>query len=298
MALEKATIINLESGAQVRVQFNPEEYSLSGENTFAQAAVPGRTAPLLQYAHGNLRTIEMELFFDTFEDPASQDVRLQTGAVRGAPRHQPEDPRSAGPAVRVGPASVPRVLAKANQRFIMFLPSGVPVRAEVQVSLQEFTNGQFEAKEVKDETADFTRMYTVGHGETLSGIAGRIDDDPRPRRPLALANGIDDPRSLTVGQRLVAPAAAVSGPGDRGGDRVISPTPAAAAYAPSYRLLINGQDIPAAVRSCVTSIKFEDGRDASDQVTISLANPGLAFLRSHIRGLSLQLPSGIGVNGA
>jgi hypothetical protein len=205
MALEKATIINLETGTQVRVQFNPEEYSLGGENTFAQAAVPGRSAPLLQYAHGNLRTIEMELFFDTFEDPSNQDVRLQTAGVVGL---LDINPKTHAPPVLLfvwGRLRFRCVLAKANQRFIMFLPSGVPVRAKVQVSLQEFTNGQFEAKEVKRETADYTQTYTVGHGETLSGIASRVYEDATLWRPLALANGIDDPRSLAVGLRLVVP---------------------------------------------------------------------------------------------
>jgi hypothetical protein len=206
MALEKATIINLETGAKVQVQFNPEEYALSGENQFAQANVPGRSAPLLQFAYGNLRTLEMELFFDTYEDPSNKDVRAQTALVVDLLNINPQT--HAPPVLMFlwGQLKFRCVLAKANQRFLMFLPTGVPVRARVQATFQEFTNGDFEIKEVKRETADFTKLYVVGYGETLSSIAAAVYNDPTFWRPLAVANDIDDPRSLPVGLRLVVPS--------------------------------------------------------------------------------------------
>jgi nucleoid-associated protein YgaU len=36
-------------------------------------------------------------------------------------------------------------------------------------------------------------------------IAARAYDNPRLWRPIALINGLDDPRALTVGQQLVVP---------------------------------------------------------------------------------------------
>ena len=59
--------------------FNPEEYSLNKDNNFASQAIPGLTSPLLQFVHGNLRTLDMELFFDTFE--SQSDVRDQTQQI-------------------------------------------------------------------------------------------------------------------------------------------------------------------------------------------------------------------------
>jgi uncharacterized protein len=68
-------------------------------------------------------------------------------------------------------------------------------------------------------------------------------------------------------------------------------------YAPVYRLAINGMDLPAAVRNCVTSVRYEDGVDGADQVQIALANPDLRFLQQHIRGLSaFSLPTGPSLN--
>jgi nucleoid-associated protein YgaU len=49
-------------------------------------------------------------------------------------------------------------------------------------------------------------------GETLSGIAAAVYDDAELWRPLAVANDIDDPRSLTPGQQLTVPSLPYSSP--------------------------------------------------------------------------------------
>ena len=35
---------------------------------YAQAAIPGLSSPLLQFVNGNLQTLEMELFLDSYEE--------------------------------------------------------------------------------------------------------------------------------------------------------------------------------------------------------------------------------------
>jgi hypothetical protein len=203
VAFERATIVNLDTGETIRVLFNPEEYSLNRDNNFAQVAVPGRSAPLLQFTHGNLRSLEMELLFDTYE--AGRDVREETTRLT---RLLDINPALHAPPVLLfvwGSLRFQCVLARANQRFVMFLPSGQPVRARVQVSFSEFSNSSLEAKEIKRETADFTKMHVVVTGETLSSIAEQAYHDPALWRPLAIRNGIDDPRALQAGQRLAVP---------------------------------------------------------------------------------------------
>src|SRR6476659_3941438 len=83
MGLAKAKITIEHNGNQFEVQFNPEEYTLNKDNNFASQAIPGLSSPLLQFVNGNLRTLEMELFFDTYSTPSAQkqDVRDLTGKV-------------------------------------------------------------------------------------------------------------------------------------------------------------------------------------------------------------------------
>jgi nucleoid-associated protein YgaU len=203
MALEKATIVNVRTNEKLSVRFNPEEYSLSRENTFAQAQIPGRSSPLLQFAHGNLSALELELLFDTHEE--RRDVREETGKLI---RLLAIDPETHAPPILLfvwGSLRFECVLARASQKFVLFMPNGNPVRARIQVSFQEYTNGSLEAKEVKRQTADYTRTHLVGQGETLSGIATKVYNDPTLWRPLAIQNQIENPRRLDAGRRIAVP---------------------------------------------------------------------------------------------
>jgi nucleoid-associated protein YgaU len=214
MPLEKAIITNTVTGVNTPVMFNPEEYTVHRDINYAQAAIPGLSAPLLQFVNGSAQTLEMELFLDTYEqhrigdriiNNARDDVRKLTTQVTGL---MDIDPTTHAPPVLLftwSSLSFTCVLARAAQRFIMFNPDGTPVRARLQVVFQEFTNVDLEAKEVKRQTADYTKRYQVGQGETLSGIAAASYGDPALWRAIAVANGIDRPRPLTVGQDLILP---------------------------------------------------------------------------------------------
>lgn len=68
-------------------------------------------------------------------------------------------------------------------------------------------------------------------------------------------------------------------------------------YAPDFSVQINDADLPAGLRSCLTSVRYEDGvsslllgqekdaTKAADRVEIEFANPDLRWLQEHIRGL-------------
>jgi len=212
--LEKATITNTVTGERVSVMFNPEEYSVNKDLTYAQSAVPGLSAPLLQFVHGNMGTLEMELFLDTYEAhrEGSKVLNEQGGDVRDLLRKilalMEIDRTTHAPPVLLftwASLSFTCVLARASQRFVMFRPDGTPVRARVQVTFNEFRNAKLEAKEIKRETADYSKLRLVGEGETLSSIANDVYRDARLWRPIAIANEIDEPRALAVGTQLLVP---------------------------------------------------------------------------------------------
>jgi phage protein D len=69
-------------------------------------------------------------------------------------------------------------------------------------------------------------------------------------------------------------------------------------YAPGFDIRINDQDLPAPLRSSVTSVQFEEGLNAADRVEIGLANTNLRWLKEHIRGLGFSpFLSGINIGG-
>ena len=97
------------------------------------------------------------------------------------------------------------VLARVSQRFIMFRPDGVPVRARLQVTFNEFINAELEGKEIKRETADYSHRHIVHDGETLSSIAANVYHNATLWRPIAIFNQIDNPHLLETGRELLIP---------------------------------------------------------------------------------------------
>lgn len=212
--MEKAIIANTVTGDRIPVMFNPEEYTVNKDINYAQIGVPGLSAPIIQFVHGNMGTLEMELFLDTYEEHregnrvlnhAGEDVRQLTRQITNlmvidSTTHAPP------PLIFTWASlSFQCVLARASQRFIMFMPDGTPVRARLQVTFNEFSNVELEAKDIKRETGDFSKHYVVGQGETLSTIAWRTYRNPALWRPIARHNNIDNPRELNIGMRLVLP---------------------------------------------------------------------------------------------
>jgi hypothetical protein len=210
MPLTKAKITIEHTGQQFDVMFNPEEYSLNKDNNFASQAIPGLSSPILQFVHGNLRTLEMELFFDTTD--ARTDVRAQTQKVVDLLKIDPD--LHAPPVVRVAWASLQLrcVLTRANQKFLKFLEDGRPTRARITVNFSEYIDPEREAKEVNRQSADVTKIHVVRRGDTLAGLAARFYENPALWRPIAIANGIDDPRRLEPGLELHVPSLPFSDP--------------------------------------------------------------------------------------
>lgn len=203
MAFAKARITIEHTGRQLDVMFNPEEYTLNRGNNFASHAVPGLSSPLLQYVAGTQPTLEMELFFDTFEE--RRDVREETQKIARLLDVDPE--LHAPPVLRVAWASLQFrcVLVRASQKYILFLEDGRPARARLSVSFNEIIDPAREGREVKRQTANFSKAHTVVQGETLAAVAGRFYGDPRQWRPIAVENGLDDPRALETGRTLLVP---------------------------------------------------------------------------------------------
>lgn len=214
MPLEKALLTNTNSRAAVAVMFNPSDYTLTRNINYAQASVPGLSAPLLQFVNGSVPALEMELFLDTYEtnvqngrtlNQAGDDVRKLTSQVSGL---MDIDPQTHAPPVLLftwASLSFTCVLSQMVQKFTMFLPDGTPVRARLQVVFQGYSNGETEQKEVKRETADYSQTYLTTAGDNLSMVAWRVYGNAALWRPIGLHNGIADPLDLPVGAALAIP---------------------------------------------------------------------------------------------
>jgi Contractile injection system tube protein/LysM domain len=203
MEFKKATI-EPQGKSTINVLFNPNSYTVDKSNQIAEAAIPGLQAPILQYVHGNTRSLNMELFFDTYEEQT--DVRDYTAKIYDlleidADTHVP-------PICRItwGGFTFRGVMEHVSGRFSLFLPDGTPARANLTVTFKEYIEVEVLVKENPTQSADHRKTRLVRRGDRLPSIAFEEYADASKWRPIADANGIDDPNRLVVGARLVIPA--------------------------------------------------------------------------------------------
>jgi hypothetical protein len=202
MTFAKARIRSyIPQGEPFDVFFNPTEYQLTQANQFAEVAIPGLAAPLLQFGRGNARTLSMQLFFDTYEK--GEDVRDHTKKLIALLKIDNELHAPPVCEFNWGGLTFIGVLEQANQRFTLFKPDGTPVRATVDVTFKEFWDEKEQGGRL--QSAHFTKLQVFQQGDTLSAIAGEKYGDPALWRPIAEENGIDDPLGVEPGQVLIIP---------------------------------------------------------------------------------------------
>jgi nucleoid-associated protein YgaU len=217
MALEKLTI-KPEEGQPITVRFNPERYTLNKGVQIAEIAIPGLDSPVLQFVRGQNEKITLELFFDTTKHGMVdnvKDVREETKKIYHLLKiikktHAP--PRctllwgEGGQLFSFGSFPKPRcVLESVSEEFNLFSPSGVPLRAKLNVTFREYKSIEDQIKEINKESSDRTKIFEVERGQTLSQIAWLEYQDPDEWRRIAEANNLENPRFLAPGTKLRIP---------------------------------------------------------------------------------------------
>ncbi len=205
--LKKAFIQILDAQGKVKeevpVLFNPTEYSMEKSNEFASVNIPGLESPMLQFSRGNLETLTMDLFFDSYEE--NKDVRMDyTTKITDLLKIDPDI--HAPPILRFvwGSLNFTCVLSRVTKKFTMFRSDGIPVRATLSVTFNEYRT-EVSAKEKPKESSDRTKTYTIKQGDSLWAIAAREYGDPASWRPIADKNRIENPRLLEIGIEITIP---------------------------------------------------------------------------------------------
>ena len=207
--MPKAFIENLDTGERIEVLFNPKEYTVTKSNSWQRANTSGSNLPDTRFASGQPATLTVQLFFDTYEQKT--DVRRFTNKIARlmevSIREEGENNKLRPPKVKFHWGltwSFKAVVTNMTQKFTLFLPTGTPVRATVDVTLQQIEDeGVFPNQNPTSGGGGGRRTRVVAAGETLDWIAYQELGDPKAWRRLAEANQIADPLGLTPGTVLV-----------------------------------------------------------------------------------------------
>jgi nucleoid-associated protein YgaU len=197
-------VIKDERQRRIPLRFNPTDYKLSKSNTFAEIAIPGLDTPPLQYVRGGTETLSVQALVDTSD--TLENVRTKyVDAMRNLMR--PDKREHAPPIVRfVWDESVfTGVMEKLDVHYQLFRPDGVPLRAQLDISLKEYRPAAVQVADTPRSSPTVEKSYVVRRGDTLSSISAAVYRRPDAWRELARANGITDPRDLRPGRVLTVP---------------------------------------------------------------------------------------------
>lgn len=97
------------------------------------------------------------------------------------------------------------IVETIKQKFTLFSPEGVPLRATLTCTLREYKTLQDQIDQLRLSSPDRTHVHVLQQGESLAAVARRYYDTPRDWRAVAAANGIDDVRRLVPGAVLTVP---------------------------------------------------------------------------------------------
>ncbi|MCB0187975.1 MAG: hypothetical protein KDE31_27095, partial [Caldilineaceae bacterium] len=96
------------------------------------------------------------------------------------------------------------IITQMTQRFTLFLDSGVPVRATVEIAFQQVAQqGSYPPQNPTSQSVPGRRIRTVERGDRIDLIAYQEYGQASQWKHIAEVNGLVDPLSLTPGQRLI-----------------------------------------------------------------------------------------------
>jgi hypothetical protein len=212
----------------IPVQYNPTELSFSKSVQLAEIGIPGIDSPLQQFVRGQAEKLTLELFFDTTDEGMGQTAKSVTLLTDRFYQLVKIDSRTHAPPIcsfswntgsfpgagragmGAGFADQNRqkfrgIAESVNQKFTLFSPLGVPLRATLSIVLREYKTLEEQLKQLKLASPDHTRTYVVKAGDTLPEISAATQGDATDWKRIADHNQIRDPLRLTAGQILEIP---------------------------------------------------------------------------------------------
>lgn len=211
MALEKAVIDVLDGTTvvdQIRVLFNPTDYSIERSNVYKSTSIPGLSGPILQFINGEADVLSMELFLDDYTDRPTAGAKGTNGRLDELSRLlEIRSSIHAPPVVRFvwGRLSFKAIIEKMSRKMTLFHPNGMPARASVNITFKEYRTLDELLIEPRLESPDKSKRRVLVGLDTLWMMAWREYQDPAKWRVIAEANDLDDLRALRPGDWVIVP---------------------------------------------------------------------------------------------
>lgn len=200
--------------------FNPSRLTVTRTVAWPTQQVTKRDTPEVHYAGASEpSTLNVELFLDSYDNdkPRGEKESVRKVTDRLIELTQVVEEKHRPPVCRLTWGSMGNgtakhkgffqgVLENLALQFTLFMENGTPVRATATCTFKAWTPNEKDLKEQNLMSSDVAKVWVVKRGQTLATIAMREYGDPGKWRPIALANGIDNPMALDPGMVLILPA--------------------------------------------------------------------------------------------
>ncbi len=200
--------------------FNPYEYTLTKSNSFTEEeSAKGTNTPLATISKAGAQTLQLTLIFDTYA--SGEDISLTTDQLWDLMRvsknarpdkravNNQDKPDAPLVAFHWGVFFFVSYITNMTQKFTLFTPKGIPVRAKVDITFTQYIDIQDRREDplqnLASEGEPINRVHRVVAGDRLDLIAQEVYRDPSAWRQIAHFNGIVDPLGIRPGQVLAIP---------------------------------------------------------------------------------------------
>lgn len=209
--LTPAKLINLVTKHEIPCMFNPYEYTLTKQNSWKlqTGTGKGKNTPGVTFERGGSQILKLTLHFDTLmKKTASQPpedvskitdqlwdlMRVDSSTTHKSSRkgHPPEI------AFEWGRLYFRAVITSMSQKFTLFSEKGIPLRCQVDLTLEQFVD-------VDDYNKDKNITSISAPPEKVVVREGDRTDHlvaPKDHLKFAEKNGIDNPANPTKGKIL------------------------------------------------------------------------------------------------
>ena len=201
-------------GAQlgkIDFQFNPKELSLSKTAQWSRPSGRGnkKSGPP-QYNGPQPSKLSLEMIFDASDKQDSSVVdkveKLFACCVPTDSSHQQN--KGSPPWVLFrwgGLTGFLAYISSVSVKYTLFTSGGTPIRATATVALEELAGEAPKQNPTSGGLVPF-RVHVTVEGDTLAGVAFKEYGRASYWRPVAEANGIDDPMRVRPGTSLLLPS--------------------------------------------------------------------------------------------
>jgi nucleoid-associated protein YgaU len=200
--------------------FNPKEYTIQKQVEWNAPSGAGKNTNKLEFKAGKPATMQVELFFDTYE-LSDRDVTKYTKKIfdlmlvddsltnKKSKKGRPPKVLFMWGMDRTSAKFIfQSVVQSVSAKYTLFLSDGTPVRATLTVALMQIEDGtDLGSQNPTSGGEGGERLWTVREGDNLGYIAYKTMGETAAWRSIAAANRLGAVRHLAAGTVLVIPNA-------------------------------------------------------------------------------------------